>query len=141
VPTGKCALCLQTADLQDSHFMAAGFYTIIRRADGENPVLISKNAALLTSAQARAHLLCLECERRFNENGENWVIEHCWQSAHNFQMHSALTSVEPFLDEDGFRAYEGKKIAGVEIGKLAYFGASMFWRASVHDWRVGKDKV
>src|SRR6266851_5737539 len=34
----------------------------------------------------------------------------------------------------------GKKIPGVEIGKLAYFGASMFWRASVHDWRVGTDK-
>ena len=44
------------------------------------------------------------------------------------------------MDEQGFRSYEGKRILGVEIDKLAYFGASIFWRAAVRSWKVGKEK-
>lgn len=142
MPVGKCALCLKTRELRESHFLPAGFYRIIREGEtlNENPVLVNKTAALLSSAQARAHLLCSECEGRFNKGGEDWVLKNCWRSPTNFPLHSALTAVEAFLDDKGFRAYEGKKAPGVESDKLAYFGASIFWRASVHDWRVGKDK-
>ena len=139
MPIGQCRLCTNVRELQDSHLMPAGFYTILREdTSGEHPVLIAKNSAFLSSVQARAHLLCSECEGRFNREGENWVIENCWHGPGNFQLHSALMSAQPFLDEEGFRAYEGRRIPGVDLDRLTYFAASMFWRASVHDWRLGK---
>ena len=138
MPVKKCALCLETRELCDSHFLPAGFFRILRESEiNENPVLVDKTAAVQSSAQARARLLCAECEGRFNLGGENWVLRNCWRSPTNFPLHSALTTAAVLLDDKGFRAYEGKKVPGVEIDKLAYFGASIFWRASVHTWHVG----
>jgi hypothetical protein len=141
MPVGQCALCLETRELRDSHFLPAGFYRIIREGATpmDNPVLVNKTTALMSSAQTRTHLLCAECEERFNKGGEDWVLKNCWRSPTNFPLHSALMAATPFVDEKGFRSYEGKKVSSVEIDKLAYFGASIFWRASVHDWRVGKE--
>ena len=65
------------------------------------------------------------------------MLKNCWRSPTNFRLHSALTRVDVLLDDKGFRVYEGKKVPGVEIDKLAYFGASIFWRASVHTWPLG----
>src|SRR5687768_8597876 len=64
MPVGTCALCLETRELRDSHFLPAGFYRIMREGSGEDPVLVNKSAAFMSSAQARAHLLCGECEHR-----------------------------------------------------------------------------
>ena len=93
----------------------------------------------MSSAQARAHLLCSECEHRLNDGGEDWVLKHCWRSPTHFPLHSALLGATPFVDENGFRSYEGLKIPGVAIDKLSYFGASIFWRAAARDWDVGKE--
>ena len=83
------------------------------------------SAAFMSSAQAHAHLLCGDCEHRFNDGGEDWVLKNCWRSPTNFPLHSALMGATPFVDEQGFRSYEGKKISGVEIDKMAYFGVSI----------------
>jgi hypothetical protein len=137
---GACALCLEARELRDSHFLPAGFYRIMRDGSSENPVLVNKSAAFMSSAQARAHLLCAECERRLNDGGEDWVLKNCWRSPANFPLHSALPAATRFLDEKGFRSYEGQKISSMAIDKLSYFGASIFWRAAIHDWSVGKEK-
>ena len=138
MPVKKCALCLETRELCDSHFLPAGFYRILNESEiNKNPILVNKTVAVHSSAQARAHLLCTECESRFNQGGENWVLKNCWRSPTNFPLHSALTRVNVLLDDKGFRVYEGKKVPGVEIDKLAYFGVSIFWRASVHTWPLG----
>jgi len=31
-------------------------------------------------------------------------------------------------------------IPGLDVGKLVYFAVSVFWRAAVHAWRIGKRK-
>jgi hypothetical protein len=121
MPFGKCALCLEIRELRDSHFLPAGFYRIMREGSGEDPVLLNKSAAFMSSAQARTHLLCGECERRFNGGGEDWVLKNCWRSPTNFPLHSALMGATPFLDDQGFRSYEGQKLPGVDIEQLAYF--------------------
>ena len=67
MPIGSCRLCQKERPLQDSHLMPAGIYAIVRDGDhpADHPVLMMKGAAVATSAQARAHMLCAECERRF----------------------------------------------------------------------------
>lgn len=49
----------------------------MREGSGEDPVLVKKSTAFVSSAQARAYLLCEECERRFNDGGEDWVLKNC----------------------------------------------------------------
>ena len=137
---GKCALCEKTRELCDSHLLPAGFYRITGEGETPNkhPVRVNKTAAVYSSDQARAHILCSECEDRFNREGEDWVLKNCWRSPTNFPLHSALAAVDALFDDRGFRAYEGKKVSGVDIDKLTYFGASIFWRASVFPSHFGK---
>jgi hypothetical protein len=66
--------------------------------------------------------------------------KNCWRSPTEFQLHSILTAATPLVDEEDFRSYEGAKIQGVAIDKLAYFGLSIFWRAAVRNWTVGREK-
>jgi hypothetical protein len=68
-------------ELEDSHFLSAGIYRILRddTEKNPNPWLLTKNATVQTSRQLKAHLLCRSCEERFTKNGENWVLRHCRQ--------------------------------------------------------------
>lgn len=117
-------------------------YTIVnnRSNPGDNPILIMKGASILTSAQARAHMLCAECENRLNKGGEEWVIENCWHDEGAFPLRTALTAAAPFVDEPGFRAYEARNVDGVAVDKLVYFAASMFWRSALDGWRIGRER-
>jgi hypothetical protein len=117
--------------------MPAGLYRIV---SDDNPVLITKGASLLTSAQARAHMLCAECEGRLNKGGEEWVIENCWRDDAEFPIRTALLASTPIVDESGFRAYDGRTISGVGLDRLVYFAASVFWRAALDGWRIGKGR-
>ena len=54
---------LETRELCDSHFLPAGFYRILGESEiDKNPVRVNKTVAVQSSAQARAHFLCSECE-------------------------------------------------------------------------------
>lgn len=122
--------------------MAAGFYTIVSRSDGHAPVVVvAGKTAFQTSAQARGHVLCWDCEQRFNVRGENWVIENCWQSAERFPLHGSLQSVGVAFSTDGYDVYQGEAVPGADLPQLTYFASSMLWRASVPGWRLGREPV
>ena len=129
-------------DLCDSHVIPAGFYRILRAGEtpGQDPVLVHKTTAFVSSDQARAHLLCSDCEDRFNRGGENWVLKNCWRSPATFPLHAALTTAKVLFDDGDICAYAGKTVPGVDVDKLIYFGASVFWRASVCTSRLGRVK-
>ena len=140
MPVRKCALCLQMRELCDSHVIPAGFYRILRAgaARGNDPVLVHKTTAFLSSDQARAHLLCTDCENRFNRGCEDWVLRNCWRSSTHFPLHAALTNVKALFDDGDICAYAGKTVPGVDTDKLIYFGLSVFWRASACASRLGR---
>ena len=138
MPIGKCALCWTTGELCDSHLLPAGFYRILNK--GEVVVVDKDKTAVLTSTQASAHLLCADCEERFNREGEDWVLKNCWRSRTRFPLHSALTTSTPFYDKNGARVYKGREVSGIDINKLTYFGLSVFWRASVYNPHFGRVK-
>ncbi len=142
MPEGPCRLCLNARELRDSHFLPKAFYKRLRdpAEKNPNPVLVTENGTIKTSKQVTDFVLCAECEDAFNWNGEKWVIENCWHSEKEFPILSALASAGPvYSGAAGFRIFAGRAIAGIDIDRLGYFAASVFWRAAAHRWSaIGK---
>ena len=101
--------------------------------------MVTTAIAVQTSKQIAEYLLCAGCEDRFNKGGESWVFQNCWHSESTFPLHSALRSANPAYDNNGFIIYPGRSIVGINVDKLVYFGASVFWRAAVHQWKAEYD--
>ena len=136
---GQCKLCLKTGvELQDSHFLSAGIYRILRddNEKNPNPWLLTKDAAVQTSSQLKAHLLCRDCEQRLSKNGENWVLGNCRRKDGRFPLAEILAARKPDIASAGnpTRIYYAANIPEIKIGALAYFAASIFWRGSIHPW-------
>jgi hypothetical protein len=87
-----------------------------------------------TSKQVQAPLLCDECEGRFSVGGEDWVLKNSWRSDTEFRLQKILFAAKPAFEISGDRAFPASTIGYVAADKLAYFAASVFWRAAVRRW-------
>lgn len=126
---GSCALCLQHRPLHRSHFLPAGFY---RRMP--TPETVTTHAIRATSKQTWDYVLCSECERRFAERGEDYVLKlvaDCRTGT--CPLLDLLNRSTPFFSGRIFRGYSGKEL-GVDTAKLVYFALSYIWRAAVRVW-------
>jgi hypothetical protein len=138
---GICALCRQTKHLRDSHLLPAGVLRLLRddSLKNPNPFLMSLDHVGQTSSQAKQYLLCGDCEQRFSEKGEKWIINHCYhESDRSFQLRDRLNAAKPIFSGSNGGAYDASKIGGIDIEKLVYFSASVIWRASVRNWQLQK---
>jgi hypothetical protein len=126
-----CRLCLKTKELQDSHLIPAAFYKLL----GPNPVVVNPNSQGRTSKQVRGRMLCGTCEHRFNLGGENWVLKNFWRSPTRFRLRDALLAATPVRSTLPYEGFAGASTPGVDVDKIAYFGASIFWRACLPGWR------
>ena len=133
---GSCALCKNTAELQESHLMAAGFYRLLREevSSNPNPIVISGGRSRATSDQVKRGFLCRACEQRLNDNGENYVLANCARQDGGFGLRGIWVQTNPFHQEEEFAIYDLCHLPGV-ADQLLYFGASVFWRASVGRWK------
>jgi len=50
-----------------------------------------------------------------------------------FPIQAILEQAQPLIANERFRAFG--QAAGIDVDKLVYFALSIFWRASVHQWR------
>ena len=66
---GTCKLCLQEKELQDSHLIGRGIYRLIRREQGEDPIVMTPEIVLQTSRQVSDYVFCKDCEQKFSEGG------------------------------------------------------------------------
>ncbi len=135
--TGKCELCRNVRPLQESHFLPKSLYKLMRDPgdDNPNPVLMSRAISMKSSYQMAQPLLCSECEDRFSKNGESYVIP---------KLKGLVTF--PFLDRlklADFPIHHSRELTafscpsvGFDGNKIAYFGLSILWRASVRKWRM-----
>lgn len=82
-----------------------------------------------------ASLLCLECEQRFNRNGEDEVLRWLAPKAKKggSPLYVSLKSETPAWSDDDVACYWGTSL-GVLPEKFAYFGLSLAWRASACEW-------
>lgn len=131
-----CKLCKQDRELRDSHFLPAAVYALLRTPGdlNPNPVLITKNVSLTTSKQIKDYVLCAECEERFNKLGETWVLANMARPE-GFLMQDAVAATKPIEANESFAYYSGAAIPAIDMDALVYFALSVFWRASVHNWK------
>lgn len=136
-PTGICKLCQRKQLLCDSHYLPAFFYRLTS-GTGRNPVLITPRYYGSMGRHTIDYLLCEACEQRFNKEGEEWVIRNCSLAPGSFPLREQLLKQAPEMEEQGTKFYAATEAAKIDCGKVAYFALSIFWRASVHRWRIGK---
>ncbi len=134
-------MCLKkNCDLQKSHLCPSSALKRLRNFEcsNPNPMWSTSKFALQTSNQTQDYLLCWDCEQRLRSNGEDWVMENCWHRNGRFPLQQALEASKPELLTQYARLYRACDIPAIRIDQLSYFAASVFWRASVHNWRTGK---
>jgi hypothetical protein len=102
---------------------------------GDNThVVVTGRTYFTTSRQVTAHLLCSECEQLFNRNGEQWVMENGFRGRGSFKIQTVLKESPPLGHTRSGSYFSGSDLPGIDMDRLTYFGASVFWRASVHRW-------
>jgi hypothetical protein len=139
---GRCRLCLNTRELTNSHLMPASVYKLVRDSSGganPNPVAVSRKHSFLTSKQVSAHFLCGDCEQRFHEDGEDYVVPHCAQLNGRCKLREVLQAASPLYSLPQGNAYDVQPLLGNKIEQYLYFAASIFWRASAHRWKMGRE--
>ncbi len=67
---------------------------------------------------------------------EKWTLANSWQADGTFPLRAAIQAQSPSFSKPGFAIYDTVDLAGVDHDKLVYFGASIFWRASIKDWHL-----
>jgi hypothetical protein len=69
-------------------------------------------------------------------NGEKWVIEHGYRLKGPSRLYQTLKNAEPLPEHPSGTVYAGAELSDLDMDQLAYFGASIFWRASRPVWSI-----
>ena len=135
MPIGLCKLCRQNKDLRDSHSIPRAMYkgTAAPGMRNPNPVVITRKQTGRTSRQIRDYVLWGDCERRFNKNGEDWMLK-ALGAGKRFPLRDRLDVAVPESATAELRRYSCST-TGINAEKLGYFALSVFWRGGIHDWR------
>jgi hypothetical protein len=133
--TGVCKLCLETKPLQESHFMPAALYPRARK-----PSFASRHRIVALDSKdkhIKDYVLCSDCERRFDQNGESQVLYWVSPKSKTFRLGQRLRVALPrdHNPHDLSDLYSGEDI-GVDMDRFAYFAISIVWRGAVHDWMM-----
>lgn len=144
VHSGRCGLCLRSGDLQESHLIPTSVHKQVRDLTGgahPNPVVVSRRKSFLTSKEVCAPLLCRDCEQRFSSRGEQYVVGQCAQLNGQFKLREALQASSPLYDTPQFKMYDVQPLLGEKVERYLYFAASVFWRASARQWKIGTEPL
>jgi hypothetical protein len=123
---GSCALCLaQGVELRESHILPSWAYKRARADDtaSPDPVQLRFGTAVQTSKQLTDRLLCGQCEQRLG-TAERYASTVAYKAdfstdffSHVRRLPRTATPV-PIVEP-----------TTLDLAQLAYFGASVFWRA------------
>jgi len=131
-----CNLCKLDRPLRESHFLPAAVYAQLR-SDTEqnpNPVLVSSRNSVATSEQITDRVLCGECEQRFSNEGEAWVLGNMARHE-GFKLQELISATNPIQANDTSAVYSSAAVPAINMDALVYFALSIFWRGSAHTWR------
>jgi hypothetical protein len=129
---GVCRLCLNERPLLQSHVLPKALYRYLRASGGSDPVSVSRVGGVhQSSKQFTAYLLCSDCEQRLNDHGERWMIQQGYRGRHRFRLRDTLLQATPLGQMHDGWAYSALNLPGLDVARIAYYSASVFWRASL----------
>jgi len=133
---GNCALCGSYATLIDSHFMPAALYQELNDPAGpiKNMIVVTRKGTFQSPEQFHMPLLCQACEIRFQQGGENWVLAMRYRSDGSFPLRDLLQGATPVNTNGATSVFNARSLTGVDVDRLLYFAASIFWRAGIANW-------
>jgi hypothetical protein len=141
-PAPPCGLCLDGKPLVESHLLPAALYKRFRsHRRNPDPVMVTQGKSVITSRHVKAPFLCINCERRFNENGKRYVLAQCARPDGQFKLRRKLQTRRSVYRNSRFRVYDVYPVLDKKIGHHLYFAAGIFWRAAAHPWKVGPESV
>jgi hypothetical protein len=110
--------------LCDSHLVPKALYRVARAADHRShpdPVLMTSKVRQQTSFQATQYLLCAECEKRFDQKGEDWVMRHCYRGRDRFRLRELLQRATPIHADENDVIFDASRVAGMDTDRAVYF--------------------
>ena len=142
---GICILCQKTdLALCCSHLLPAAIARWVTMshqisAGSKAPIYFTQHTVVQKDVKIADFVLCRECEDRFNFGGEQWVLANAYRGGSRFKLRSALRAAvdegRPNIPLEHARIVLAKDVRGIDMDKLVYFAASIFWRAAAHRWR------
>jgi len=137
MPIGICKLCLKSKELQLSHGLPRSLFKKLRSQGKRNndPCIVTAREFRRSSWQYTDYVFCKECEGRFNDCGENYVMRML-PGKTRFPLLEVLDNARPFRQGPGWKAYRALDTPSIDRTQLAYFAISVFWRASAHTWTL-----
>jgi hypothetical protein len=112
--TGICPLCLQEAELRNSHIVPLGFFAEVRQQGTPTFASAKRGASWQMQGGMHEHMLCPTCERLLGDEYDRYAIDILRNGRAGVVVHSR---------EEGFI------LAGVDVNRLKLFVLSVFWRA------------
>jgi hypothetical protein len=131
---GICKLCLTHQRLCVSHLLPRGIYVRSRGPGDTSPYIMTSKGEMPSQHQYKQHLLCSPCEQRLSDNGERYVLGLTNDRGQNFPLLNILKKSQITCSAH-WSQYSAADTPMIDRKQLAYFGISIFWRASVATWR------
>lgn len=140
---GQCKLCLKNdVKLLDSHFMPAFLYNYMNalkiRGGNINILQPDNLRRSMGDHQLTRHMLCEECEKKLNTNGEEYFKSNALSNINISDSENFGNIPNVFKSIYKRLYYENIKIGRLENydeEKMFYFCSSIFWRGSL-EWNA-----
>lgn len=140
-PVGGCGLCHNTRALCDTHLLPTSAYKILKKLSPNGILLMDEDSYCIADKQLKAYLLCDECEHRFANRGEKWVMEYCYRGPSHFKFKEVLEKHGPSEQLDHVSVFWVRDMLELDLDKVIYFASSVFWRAGVRTWRRNRKPI
>lgn len=99
-----------------------------------NSVFVTPNAKKPINYRVAEYLLCPACEDRLNKGGETWTLKNSYRGGQTFPLQEALVDAPAVYTLTQAKIIDARSLPPIDMPKLVYFAASIFWKASARQW-------
>jgi hypothetical protein len=84
-------------------------------------VRVTAHGKRQTASQARAYLLCSDCEKLFDQNGQDYAMRQCYRGRVVFRLRETVEKLTPMDADHEFPIYPASAASEIAVEKLVYF--------------------